>query len=189
MLKCGGQMLNIFLFTKLITNFSKFDSDIRLNPSFGSLYNFVNVRNDQVEIHFKQNLNQTQIDALSLFMSSFSNVSVVDTYKNYLGAEIDPFGKQMMLRIRAENISMGITQAGKTADCLGFFNHLVLLPGKVFPISFQMAFDSSSFYEVIALINYFLLPENQNLYSTLTPFVTAERLTAWRTEVIARLSA
>lgn len=182
-------MLNIFTFTKLITNFSKLNNELKASAVFGSLYSFINVRGDQVEIHFKSNLNQEQIDALAVFITNFSNVSVVDTYVNYLGAEIDPFGKQMMLRIRAENIAMGITQAGKTADCLGFFNHPVLLPGKVFPITFQMAFDSSSFYEVIALINYFLLPENQNIYSTLAPFVTAERLTAWRTEVIARLSA
>lgn len=182
-------MFNIFNFTKVITNFSKLDVDLRANAVFGSLYSFVNVRDDQVEVHFRQNLNQEQIDALSVFIGGFSNVSIVDTYVNYLGAEIDPFGKQMMLRIRAENISMGITQTGKTADCLGFFNHPVLLPGKIFPITFQMAFDSSSFYEVIALINYYLVPENQTIYSTLAPFVTPERLTQWRSEVIARLSS
>jgi len=182
-------VFNIFNFTKAITNFSKLDADLKANAVFGSLYSFVNVRGDQVEIHFKQNLSQGQIDSLALFVSGFSNVSVVDTYKNYLGAEIDPFGKAMMLKIRAENISMGITQAGKTADCLGFFNHPITLPGKLFPITFAQAFDSSSFYEVIALINYFLLPENQALYSTLGPFISVDRLTLWRTEVIARLSS
>lgn len=179
-------MFNIFNFTKLVTNTSKLDNELRSNPSFGSLYNFLSIKGDQLQIHFTQNLNQPQIDELSAFVSDFSNVSVKDTLQAYLEGDIDPFVKDLLLEIRAENIEMGITQAGKTLEVLGFFEDHVLLPGKTRAVTLQGSLTTGSLTVTLEILTYLIA--NPNLYSDLNPFVTAARLTAWRDKIIAKLA-
>lgn len=182
-------MFNIFSFTKSITNTAKFHKDLSSHLSLGALYNFVNVTGDNVEIHFKQSLNQEQIDSLSVFVSAFSNTSVIDSLYAYLGATIDPFGEALMRKIRAENMAMGITQSGKTGEVLGFFNIKVFPnPNGVFPYSLEDAFESGSMYEIVNIIDYWLKPENVTQIAHLAPFITPERLTQWKIEIIEELT-
>lgn len=179
-------MFNIFIFTKVVTNMSKLDREIKLNATFGSLYSHINLKGDQVEIHFTANLNQTQIDALSAFIAAFSNVSVYDTLNAYLRSDIDPFVTDLLIRIRAENIELGITQAGKSLEVLGFFDQQWTLPGKTRSISLKSTLDTASLNVTIELLMYLIA--NPDLYSDLSPFVTATRLTEWKNKIIAKLS-
>ena len=186
MQKYGGQVFNIFTFTKDITNFSKLDRELKAHADFGSLYNFCSVKGNELTIHFTQNLVQTQMDSLSSFVSAFSNVSVRDTLENHLRSNIDPFVSQLMTQIRAENIELGITQMNKTSEVLGFFEEAHIMPGKTRSVSLQSTLDTGSLTVTIGLLTYLI--SNSQLYSDLSPFVTPQRLTDWRNKIIAKLS-
>lgn len=179
-------MFNIFTFSKLITNVTKLDRELKANTTFGSLYHFTNIKGDEVEIHFTANLTQLQIDALSTFISTFSNVSVYDTLYAHLKTNIDPFVEELLISIRAENIEMGITQANKTLEVLGFFEEHITLPSKTRSVTLQGSLMTGSLTVTIEILNHLIA--NPALYSDLNPFVTSARLTQWRDKIIAKLS-
>ena len=178
--------MNILSFTKTIQNFTKLDRDLRSNVNYGSLYNFLTIKGDDLEIHFKQNLNQSQIDAVSAYMATYSDISIFDNLVNYLGKNIDPFVDLLMRDMRAENIEMGITQANKTTEVLGFFEARVLLPNRTREVSLKGSIDTSSLTSTIEILSYYIA--NPNLYSDLSPFITADRLTVWKNKIITHLS-
>lgn len=178
-------MFNIFEFTKSISNAGKLDRDLRVHNTLGSLYNYITIKGDLVKIHFIQNLSQEQIDALSSFMSSFSNVSVYETLNNYLKSDISPFILELLLTIQAENIELGITQSGKTIEVLGFFEAPVTLPGKTRAISLKGTTDTNSLTASLELLGYYI--QNPNLYSDLSPFITQARLTVMFNKIATHL--
>lgn len=180
-------MFNIFEFIKIITNAGKLDRELRLHSSFGSVYNYLSIKGDLVKVHFTQNLNQAQIDDLSSFMSGFSNVSVYETLNNYLKSDITPFITELLLKIQAENIELGITQLGKTVEVLGFFEAPVVLPGKTRAISLKGTTDTNSLTASLELLGYYI--QNPNLYSDLSPFITQVRLTSMYNEIATHLGA
>ena len=179
-------MFNIFYFTKTVTNASKMDREIKANANYGNLFDYLSLKGDQLEIHFKQNLNQSQIDELSSYIGSFSDVSIKDTLQNHLEGNIDPFVKDLMLQIRAENIEMGITQAGKTLEVLGFFEEHISLPGKTRAVTLQGSLSTGSLTVTIEILTYLIA--NPSLYSDLNPYVTSARLTEWKNKIITKLS-
>lgn len=178
-------MFNVFTFTKLITNMDKLTRDIKANLNFGSLYQYASTKGDQLTVHFSQNLNQSQIDELSILIANFSNTSVYDALYAHLKSNIDPFVEELLISIRAENIEMGITQANKTLEVLGFFEEHFIIPGKIRSVTLQGTLMTGSLTVTVELLNYLIA--NPNLYSDLNPFVTSERLTGWRDKVIAKL--
>lgn len=179
-------MFNIFTFTKTVTNTTKLDKELRANVTFGSVYNYCTTSGDQLTVYFTQNLIQTQIDALSSFISSFSNVSVYDTLYAHLKSNIDPFVEELLISIRAENIEMGVTQSGKTLELLGFFEEHITLPGKTRSVTIQGSLMTGSLTVTIEILNHLIA--NPSLYADLNPYVTATRLTTWRDKIIAKLA-
>lgn len=179
-------MFNIFTFTKSVTNPSKLDRELRANVTFGSTYNYCSTSGDQLTVYFTQNLNQEQIDALSVFVSAFSNVSIYDTLYAHLKSNIDPFVEELLISIRAENIELGITQSGKTLEVLGFFEEHITLPGKTRSVTIQGSLTTGSLTVTIEILNHLIA--NPSLYADLTPFVTAARLTSWRDKILAKLA-
>lgn len=179
-------MFNVFTFTKSVTNTTKLERELRANANYGALYNFCTIKGDQLTVHFTANLNQTQIDELSAQVAAFSNVSVYDTLYSYLKNEIDPFVEQLLVQIRAENIEMGITQANKTTEVLGFFEAAWMLPGRTRAVSLQSSLDTGSLTVTVEILLYLIA--NPNLYSDLTPFITADRLTIWKDKILAELA-
>jgi hypothetical protein len=182
----GFVMFNIFKFTKDVTNTAKLERQLKVNPVFGSIYKHANIKGNELEIHFTNNLNQTQIDALSVFVTEFSNVSVYDTLFAHLKSNIDPFVEELLITIRAENIEMGITQMNKTTEVLGFFEAPVALPNRVRPVTLQGSLNTGSLTVTIEILNHLIA--NPSLYSDINPFVTAERLTSWRDKIVQKLS-
>lgn len=178
--------MNILSFTKTIQNFTKLDRDLRSNVNYGSLYNFLTIKGDDLEIHFTQNLNQGQIDSISAYMATYSDISIFDNLVNYLGKNIDPFVDSLMRDMRAENIEIGITQANKTTEVLGFFEARVLLPNRTREVSLKGSIDTSSLTSTIEILTYYIA--NPSLYSDLYPFITADRLTVWKNKIITHLS-
>lgn len=175
-------MLNVYTFQKQILNPSKLDADLRANPTLGSVYNFFSIKGGEVEIHFKRNLTQAEFDVCGAFVNAFTDFSVYQSLYNFLSADIDPFCVGIFRRIRSRNIELGITQTNKTTEVLGFFQDYVLLPGRTRKISLKGTLDSGSLTSSIEMLNYYIA--HPELYSDLAPFVTAERLTEMRTEII-----
>lgn len=104
-----------------------------------------------------------------------------------LGVRIDPWVVGFLQRTRAENIAMGITQAGKTFDAQAFFEMPIAL-NPIYPnkkISMLGALFTGSLTLIPALIDYYIA--NPDTYIDLFPFVTTERLNGWKNEVITFL--
>lgn len=117
------------------------------------------------------------------FVSDFAERIAVD-----LDNRIDPWVVNFLKKTRAENIAMGITQAGKTFEAQAFFELPVelnpLLPGK--RISMLGALFTGSLTLIPALIDYYIA--NPETFDGLHPFVSVERLNSWKLEVITFLS-
>lgn len=115
----------------------------------------------------------------TIFRSDLADRIAID-----LGKRIDPWVVGFLQRTRAENIAMGITQAGKTFDAQAFFELPVAL-NPLYPdkkISMLGALFTGSLTLIPALIDYYI--SNSETYANLFPFVTTERLNDWKQEVI-----
>jgi hypothetical protein len=178
--------MNVLNFTKTVANATKLERDLKSNATFGSLYNFLSVRGSELELNFKQNLNQTQIDAVSALINNYSDISVFDNLKTFLGTKIDPFVDNLLAEIRAQNMEMGVTQAGKTADVLGLFELPIILPGKTRAVTFKGSLDTGSLTVTMDIATYLIA--HPELYSDLAPFITVERITEWRTKIYLYLT-
>lgn len=178
--------MNILTFIRVVLNATKLERDLKANATFGSLYNFMCVRGDELQLHFKQNLNQIQIDAVSAMINNYSDISVYDNLKTYLSTKIDPFVDSLLEDIRAKNMEMGITQAGKTTDVLGLFELPIMLPNKTRTVSFKGSLDTGSLTVTMEIATYLIA--HPELYSDLAPFVTVERITEWRTKIYTYLT-
>lgn len=178
--------MNILNFTKTIQNAAKLQRDLKAEQTAGALLNFITIKGNLIQVHYTQNLTQQQIDAVSVLVNNFSDLSVYDTLFNFLGQEIDPFVVELLRRVRAENMEMGITQANKTFEVLGFMEQPITVPGRTRPVSLAASLATSSLTVTIELLSYYIA--NPSLYSDLSPFITVERLTALRAEIIDYLS-
>lgn len=173
--------MNILFFIKVITNANKLDRDLRADLTVGAIYNFLVIRGENVELHFKQNLNQSQIDYVSSFMSGFSNVSIKETIMAKLGDSVDPFVYGLLKEMRAENMEWEITQLDKTADVLGVFCLMLPLPNRLYPISLKDTLDTGSLTVTLEALDYLIA--HPELYPNLSPFISAERLNSWKLKV------
>lgn len=178
--------MNILNFTKTINNLQKLDKELRDNATTGPTYSHLFAKGNSLDVHFSQNCNQAVIDACSLVINNFVEISLKDTLKEYMETEVTPFIEDMMYEIQAENIEMGITQLGKTAEMVGFFVAPITLSGVTRPVSFRDTIDSKSLTVTISVLDYYIA--HPELYSDLSPFVTVDRLTAWKSKIEGFLS-
>jgi hypothetical protein len=168
--------------TKTIINIPKLDSELR---DLNAKYVGISVKGDSLKIQFISPLTQEEVDEVSGHINSFVEVCIVEQLKEYVEKDIKPFIDNLLYQMQAENISMGITQAGKTADVLGFFCQKVLLPGKVREVSIKQTLDTNSLTVTYELLLYFIA--NPSQYSDLSPFITTDRLTDWKNKVAEKL--
>ncbi len=178
--------MNILEFTRTINNPSKLQRDLMAEETAGQYFSFINIKGNKIFAHYTQNLNQSQIDAVSALVGAFSDISVYDTIYNYLGQQVDPFVVELLRRVRAENIEMGITQSGKTYEVLAFMETSVIAPNRTRAVSLMSSLTTSSLTVTVELLNYYL--DNPELYSDLSPFITQARLESIRDEIIDYLS-
>lgn len=178
--------MNILFFVKIVTNANKLDKDLRADALVGALYSFLIIRGDSVELHFTANLNQSQIDYVSSFVSNFSNISVVDTLVARLGDNVDPFVYELLKEMRAENMAWGVTQLDKTADVLGVFCLPLPLPGRRYPLSLKQTLDTASLTVTLEALQYLI--NHPELYDGLAPFISVDRLNSWKTKIYSYLT-
>jgi hypothetical protein len=169
-------------FTKTIENTQKLDTELR---ALTQKYQYLNQKGDLLTLTFEPALVQAEVDAVSGLVNNFVEVSVVDLLRIYMETKVVPFISNMKYQMLAENISMGISQAGKTADVLGLFNTDIVLPGSSRPVTFKQTLDEGSLTVTVQLLQYFI--DHPELYSDLSPFVTVDRLTIIKNKIIAFL--
>jgi hypothetical protein len=133
-------------------------------------------------IHYAQELNDKTV--LDTVVSNHVKQTTAEYLSNYLMNQVFPFVHNLIATFAAENISMGVTQAGKTADILGLFEHKYDI-GANHEVSLKSSFDTGSLYVSLAILQY--IRDNPNEYSGLSPFVTDARLLSMKNKIEAFL--
>jgi hypothetical protein len=176
-------MIRTLEFTKGIINVGKLDSEIK---AITSKYEGLTIKDDSLILVFSVDLNQDEIDLIYAKVNTFVEVSLVEETEKFLNKTVDPFFQTFLIKLRAENITMGITQAEKTYDVASLFEQKYVLFGKPRGISFLGCIQSGSVTLLIPLIDFLLA--NPSEWTGLEPFVTEQRLNDWKTEVIEFLN-
>lgn len=125
------------------------------------------------KIFFDIELDQTAKNALDVLVSNHNGLTTVEYLTDYLDASVMPFIKNLINTFAAENISMGITQSGKTGHVLGLFEKQYQL-SYPHPISLKSSFDTGSLYVSREILQY--VRDNPSEYDNMSPFVTDARL-------------
>lgn len=99
----------------------------------------------------------------------------------YLDGTVFPFVKDLIRDFAAENISMGITQAGKTGPLLGMFAKQYDINSDGRPYSLKDTFDTGSLYESRRILQH--LRDNPTEFNGLSPYVTDARLLAMKNKI------
>jgi hypothetical protein len=170
-------------FIKTVSNIPKLDYELRL---LNSKYNSLTIKDDNLRLIFNASLIQTEVDAVSNLVNNFVELCVREQIKLYISKQISPFIEDFTYKIISENMELGITQMGKTAEVLGFYCDRVEIPGKNRAVSLQDTLDSNSLTVTIEVLNYYL--DNPQLYSDLSPFITTARIEGWIAEIQALLA-
>jgi hypothetical protein len=70
--------MNILKIIKGIKNFSKLDRELNAHTLVGPIYSGLTAKGNEIDISFSANLTQAQIDAVTLHVNNFIEVSVAD---------------------------------------------------------------------------------------------------------------
>lgn len=105
----------------------------------------------------------------------------VQQLTEYLDGRVFPFVKNLINSFAAENISMGITQAGKAGHVLALFSKYYPVPSLLLPCALKDSFDTGSLYVSLAVIQY--IRDNPLEYDGLSPFVTDARLLKMKNQI------
>jgi hypothetical protein len=169
-------------FVKTVENTQKLDKELR---ALTSKYQYLTQKGEHLILTFEPALIQIEVNSVSSLVNNFVEVCIVSLLNEYMSSKVFPFISKMKTKILAENISMGITQLGKTADVLGFFCTPVLLPNCLHAVSLKQTLDEGSLTVTVQLLDHYIA--NPDLYSTLSPFITTTRLNSMKSEIVAFL--
>ncbi len=145
----------------------------------------VSTNGDVLDINFPSELAQNDLDILDGVVAAHTGKTTAEQLATYLDVSVFPFCKELINTFAAENISMGITQAGKTAHLLGLFIKKYPIPNESLGISLKACFDSGSLYAGLEVIQY--VRNNPSEFDGLSPFVTDARLLAMKNKIEAFL--
>lgn len=142
---------------------------------------------DDFAVVFDYPLTVAEEQTLSNIVSTHEHITTAESLDQYLKTLVLPFIENLTRNFAAQNIAMGITQAGKTGYVLGLFE----MPVEVntgFPTSLKASFDTGSLYQSIEIIEAHrqALPNYQQSVD-LSPFVTDARLLELKNKIEAFL--
>jgi hypothetical protein len=100
---------------------------------------------------------------------------------DYLDSIVFPFIKLTIRTFAAENISMGIVQAGKTGDMIGLYEQQFVIAGTIKPVSLKAAFDSGSLYVAKDVLQH--IRETPAEFAGLDPYVSDARLLGLKNQI------
>lgn len=164
----------------------RLELEIKANSSLLPKYSHIIGSPGQTNIVTTNALTTEEADALNLIVTNHVAQPTTAQYlKSYLANDIFPFVDDLMSTFAAENIAMGITQAGKTGAVLGLFVKQYDVNTNSLPISLKDTFDTGSLYESIKVIQH--IRDNPNEYIGLEPFITDARLHQMKNNIETKL--
>ena len=168
----------ILQYTKAIVNTDKFNA--KLKEQFASYVSYTKLGND-ISVSFSTELSQVDQDACAAFVNGFTDYTSAETLAIYLEVNVFPFVKELINKFAAENISMGITQAGKTGHLLALFTKKYPVPSADYQNCLKDSFDTGSLYISRDIIQY--IRNNPAEFDGLSPFITDARLLSMKNDI------
>lgn len=134
-----------------------------------------------VYIFYAQALSEQDAATLTTVVNNHVKLTTSENLSIYLDSSVFPFVKNLITSFAAENIAMGITQAGKTGAVLGMFARQHNVNNDGIPFSLKDAFDTGSLYEALKVLQF--IRNDSNLYTGMSPFVTDARLLQMKNKI------
>jgi hypothetical protein len=125
------------------------------------------------DIFFSSELSSENQATLSSVVASHVAVTTAESLASYLATTIYPFVSKLIAAFAAENMALGITQAGKSDDVLGLFTKKYVVGDAAFPVALKDCFDTGSLYVALQLLAHIRANED---FSGLSPFITDARI-------------
>jgi hypothetical protein len=144
----------------------------------------INTINNTSEIFFLEELTEAEENILSVIVNNHVFATAPEQLAQYLSHNVFPFVNNLLITFAAENIALGITQAGKTADVLGLFQKPFDI-GASHLVSLKASLDTGSLYVARDVIQY--VRDNPGEYTGLSPYVTDSRLLKMKNDIEAFL--
>ena len=161
-------------------NCEKLEYDI-LESDIENTFSYLLKENGNGVIAFETELSESDESALGSLVSNHAHITTAESLLNYLLGSVFPFTRDLIAEFAAENIAMGVTQTGKTADILGLFEKKYTLSGVLHPVSLKASFDTGSLYVSTAIIEH--VRDNPTEFDGLSPYVTDTRLLAMKNKI------
>lgn len=143
----------------------------RLKVLLSSNYDGLLCDEDSLNVMFKDEVSEADTTAVSSYWAAAAAPDFAPTLQEILTVKISDamnFGNGMIVQASVENITMGITQVGKTKIVLDYLNNV------------QTYLKAGSLYAAIEEINNLL---QADIPSELAPFVTGSRLTSYKHQI------
>lgn len=134
-----------------------------------------------LRIHFNTSLSAGEKTALDEVIAAHNGKSTAESLGVYLDTQVFPFVTSLVRTFAAENIAMGITQAGKTGHVLSLFSRYYPVPNASFPNNLKNSLDTGSLYISRAVLQH--IRDNPSEFSGLDPFVTDARLLVMKNKI------
>lgn len=160
-------------------NPSKLSSEI-VDSSISTNLTRIDRLGSNIYIVFDSALSSGDKTTLDGLVAAHEHITSAESLKIYLQGTVFPFIDDLIARFAAENIALGITQAGKTGDVLGLFEKGYDI-GALHPVSLKGSFDTGSLYVSRDIIQH--VRDNPTEFTGLSPFVTDARLLAMKNEI------
>lgn len=155
--------------------------EIKANSALAAKYGSLSALGTEVTVNFSSELTAQEESDLSSIVTAHTGMTSVQQLSNYLDNSVFPFVTNLIRTFAAENISMGITQAGKTGDVLGLFEKQYTVSGITKPVSLKSSFDTGSLYVSRSIIQH--VRDNPTEFDGLSPFVTDARLLGMKNKI------
>jgi hypothetical protein len=170
-----------YTFTKLTYYAEQLQIEIKANSALANKYSYLSTFGTSITIVFAQELLTQEETDLTTIVNNHTGATSAQQLAAYLDNQVFPFIKNLINQFAAENISMGITQAGKTGDVLGLFEKQYTVSGINKPVSLKAAFDTGSLYVARQILQH--VRDNPIEFAGLSPFITDSRLLAMKNSI------
>jgi hypothetical protein len=155
--------------------------EIQANTALKAKYANASALGTSLVVNFNIELTSEEQTSLEGIVTAHTGATSAQQLSAYLDIQVFPFIQNLIRTFAAENISMGITQAGKTGDVLGLFEKQYTIAGISKPVSLKASFDTGSLYVSRSIIQH--VRDNPTEYDGLSPFITDSRLLSMKNSI------